>query len=71
MKPYIDKSTNEKGEQEISIHGLSPIQFALIQMFVRLGAKACYRWRQIFSSDPIVPDANIVLNTIKEFNPNA
>jgi len=71
MKPFIDKSTNEKGEQEISIHGLSPLQFGMLKIFIKIGAKSYSTWKQMFSSDPIVTDADIVIKTIKEFNPNA
>jgi len=72
MKPYIDKSTNEKGEKEISIHGLSEPQFKIIQFLTtKSGAAEGLKSLQITPFDPLYKEIDYLLKTIKEFSPNA
>ncbi len=67
MKPFIDKSTNEKGEQEISIHGLSPLQFDDLQFWLKRIAKTDLYGKMA----DFHPNTATAFKTIKEFNPNA
>jgi len=70
MNLYIDKSKNEQGEQEFSIHGLSPRQLDTIQFLLKRSMRVSPYRRMVRTG--IVHESIIKgLNTIKDFNPNA
>jgi hypothetical protein len=73
MNLYIDKSKNEQGEQEFSIHGLSKQQILLIQFFIKKGDAHIKTLKGLtgMANLPLPEDTKSLIELISNFDANA
>lgn len=73
MNLYIDKSKNEQGEQEFSIHGLSKQQIQLIQFFIKKGDAHIKSLKGFIgmANLPLPEDTKSLIELISNFDANA